>query len=81
VGTVIVTGHFKKELANDNLAMGDVLTVCRSGTIIQSPEKDLKTGQWKYRIEGWNVDRRKLAVVFGFRPDSTVMITVFERKS
>ena len=45
------------------------------------PEKDIKTGHWKYRIEGITVDRRQLAVVFTFRTELAVFITVFERTS
>jgi len=44
-----------------------------------SPEKDLKTGQWKYRIEGITADRRKVAVVFTFSLERAIFITVFER--
>ena len=43
------------------------------------PEKDIKTGQWKYRIEGITVDRRRIAFVFTLKPDLTVFITVFEK--
>jgi hypothetical protein len=44
-----------------------------------SPEKDIRTGEWKYRIEGFTAERRPIAVVFSFRSDATVFITVFER--
>ena len=59
--------------------MQDVLVVCRSGAIVMAPEKDIRTGQWKYRIEGINLERRRVAVVFTFRAESAVLITVFER--
>jgi hypothetical protein len=44
-----------------------------------APEKDIKTGTWKYRIEGVTADRRQVAVVFTFRLEQAVFITVFER--
>lgn len=79
-GTVTYTKHFRDELANDDLTTEDVLSVCRSGAIVVSPEKDIKTGDWKYRIEGLTADRRQIAVVFSFRqPRAAVFITVFER--
>jgi hypothetical protein len=59
--------------------MEDVLKVCRSGVVTVPPEKDTKTGHWKYRIEGSTADRRPIAVVFCFRLDAAVLITVFER--
>lgn len=80
-GTVTYSQHFRDELANDDLTTGDILTVCKSGVIVMAPEKDIKTGQWKYRIEGITVDGRKIAVVFTFRADMAAFITVFERTS
>ena len=76
---MILTRHFREELANDDLTMEDVLAACRSGAIVMSPEKDIKTGDWKYRIEGPTAERRHIAVVFCLRPDAAVFITVFER--
>lgn len=78
-GEVTYTKHFTEELANDDLTTGDILTVCRSGAVIMEPEKDIKTGQWKYRIEGLTADQRQVSVVFSFRADRAVLITVFER--
>jgi hypothetical protein len=80
-GVVIYSRHFRDELVNDDLTAQDILTVCRSGAIIMAPEKDIKTGQWKYKIEGTTVEGRRVAVVFTFRTDLAVFITVFERTS
>ena len=44
-----------------------------------APERDIKTGDWKYRIEGLTADRRRVAVVFAFRQEKAVFITVFTR--
>ncbi|MEP7367346.1 MAG: DUF4258 domain-containing protein [Acidobacteriota bacterium] len=79
-GAVRYSRHFRDELLNDQLTTEDVLTVCKSGAISMVPEQDIKTGQWKYRIEGLTADRRKVAVVFSFVMDQAVFITVFERK-
>lgn len=76
-GDVIYTQHFREELSNDNLDLQDVLAVCRSGAIRSTPERDIRTGQWKYRIEGRTTDQVHVAVVFSFRYDSAVLITVF----
>jgi len=73
-----LTRHFRDELANDDLTMEDVLSVCRSGAVILEPEKDIKTGQWKYRIEGTTADLRRVAIVFAFKSELAVFITVFE---
>ena len=78
-GAVVYTRHFRDELVEDNLTMEDVVTVCRSGAIVVPAEKDIRTGDWKYRIEGLTTDQTRIAVVFCLRPDKAVMITVFER--
>jgi hypothetical protein len=80
-GAVMYSRHFRDELANDDLTTEDILAVCRSGAIIMAPEKDIKTGQWKYRIEGVTADRRNVALVFAFKNELAVFITVFERNS
>jgi hypothetical protein len=74
-GTVIYSRHFRDELVNDDLTTEDTLAVCSSGAIVMAPEKDIKTGQWNYRIEGITADRRH------FRPEQAVFTTVFERTS
>jgi hypothetical protein len=62
-GTVILSKHFRDELANDSLTIQDVFEVARSGAIVLAPEKDIRTGDWKYRIEGIT-ECRRVAVVF-----------------
>jgi uncharacterized DUF497 family protein len=78
-GTVVYSRHFRDELVNDGLTTEDVLTVCRSGSIIMAPERDIRAGNWRYRIEGITSDQCRIAVVFTFRPGQAVFITVFER--
>ena len=72
--------HFKEELAIDGLTTEDVLTVCRSGVVFMAPEKDIKTGDWKYRIEGSTADHDYVALVFTLKPEhKAVFITAFRR--
>jgi hypothetical protein len=79
-GEVKYTKHFGEELINDDLSTEDILRICKSGAIIEAPEKDIKTGQWKYKIEGTTSDNRRVAVVFVLRHLLAIFITVFERK-
>ena len=76
---VVYSRHFQVELANDDPTTEDILTVCKSGAIRMAPEEDIRTGKWKYRIEGTTVDQHQVAVVFTFRSELAVFITVFER--
>ena len=68
-------------MIDDGLKTEDILAVCRSGAIVAAPEQDIKTGNWKYRIEGITTDGPRAAIVFTFRPDTAVLITVFKRTS
>lgn len=44
----------------------------------QSPEHDIKKGEWKYTIEGHAPDGQWLAIVFSFKEvDRAYLITVF----
>jgi hypothetical protein len=80
-GVVVLTRHFREELANDDLSMQDVMDVCRSGAILRPPEQDPRTGDWKYRIEGMTAEGTRVAVVFTIRSGNetveAVLITVF----
>ena len=79
-GVVIYTRHFKEELANDGLTMEDVLAVCHSGVILMASEQDIKTGDWKYRIEGYTADHVNVALIFTLKPErKAVFITAFKR--
>ena len=79
-GTVRLTGHFREELAKDDLVIGDVLAVCRSAVVIRAAEPDLRTGEWIYRIEGRTTDDDRIAVVFKFEGERAVFITVWKEK-
>lgn len=80
VGTVRLTGHFREELTKDELVLGDVLAVCRSGAVVRAPEPDLRTGEWIYRLEGRTVDDDRIAVVFKLEGERAVFITVWKEK-
>lgn len=78
VGKIIPSKHFRDELAKEGLIFPDALRVLKSGQIYQEPEPDPKTGEWKYRVEGREVDSKWLAIVFCFRAtDTAFLITVF----
>ena len=78
-GRIVYSRHFRDELAADDLTLQDVVTACRSGSVVSEPEQDIKSGQWKYRIEGLTADRFRIAVVFTFRTERAIFITVFRR--
>lgn len=59
--------------------MQDVIEIVKKGSIKMEAEKDLVTGEWKYRIEGKNIDGDVIAVIVSIVDDKTSKyITVFE---
>jgi len=51
-GEVIPSKHFRVELENEGLEFADASCVLKGGQIYREPEHDIKTGEWKYTIEG-----------------------------
>ena len=81
-GTVLWGSHFAKALADDGLIFPDAWQVLRTGRIYAAPELDIKTGDWKYKIEGNTPDGIWLAIVFCFKSiDRTFLITAFSVKA
>lgn len=77
-GSVILGRHFRDELANDRFDIADAMYVLKHGHIYKEPEIDVRTREWKYRIEGKTPDEDRLAVVFSFKTkDRCFLITVF----
>jgi hypothetical protein len=70
--------HFKKALADEGLLFPDAWHILRTGRIYAAPELDIKTREWKYKVEGHTVDGVWLAIVFCFKEvDRAFLITVF----
>jgi hypothetical protein len=75
---VIPGKHFREELANEGLDILDAHYVLRTGSIFQEPEPDIRSGDWKFRMEGTDLEGKPLAVVFCFKDEATgFLITVF----
>jgi hypothetical protein len=77
-GVVTWGPHFRKALADETFAIEDVYDVLQHGTIYDAPEPDIRTGEWKYTVEGHIEDGQWVKVVFCFKAeDKTFLITVF----
>jgi len=76
--TVGFTVHALDEMFADKISRLEVLTALKSGNIFKPAEQDIKTGDWKYRMEA-RVMNRNIAVVLTFRTvDRLTIITVWE---
>lgn len=81
-GEVRYGDHFRKALAAEKVEIPEAWTVLRCGNIYEEPEPDMKTGEWKYRVEGHEPDGKWLVVVLSFKSlDRAFLITVFSVES
>ena len=81
-GEVVPGKHFRDELEKENLVMEDALVVLRSGMIYKPPEHDVKTGEWKHTVEGYETGGKWLSIVFSFKTvERAYLITVFSVES
>ena len=70
--------HCKRELANEGLEIGDAWTVLQTGRVYEAPEPDIRTGEWKYRLEGREPGGALIVIIFALkRLDSAYLITIF----
>ena len=64
VGNVITTRHCREESMPDaHVDMNDVLHVLKTGEIKRDPEWDDENQVWKYRVEGYALDKDELTVI------------------
>ena len=76
--SVIPGRHFLEELKKENLTLPAAWHVLRVGRIFNPPEFDVRTGHWKYSVEGYEPDGKWLVIVFCFRAvNRAYLITVF----
>jgi hypothetical protein len=81
-GEVVPTTHFREGLIAEGLIFPDALHVLRTGLIYEPPEQDIKSREWKYRVEGTEPDGKTIAIVFSFKTIERVcLITIFAIES
>jgi hypothetical protein len=77
-GDVVLTTHFRQELAAEALSIEDAWAVMQSGTVYEPPEQDIRSGEWKWKVEGYEPGGKWLVIVFSFKPVTrTFLITVY----
>lgn len=81
-GDVTPGPHFRKALKEEGVDLPDAYLVLKNGRIYNPPEPDIKTGEWKYRVEGYETGGKYLAIIFCFKEvDHAFLITVFSIES
>jgi hypothetical protein len=77
-GEIRPSSHFLDELSKEGLTLPDAWHVLKNGLVTNPPEHDVRTGEWKYRIEGKEPDGKAIGIVFCFKYiNHVLLITVF----
>lgn len=73
-GAFISTKHARKRMHERHVDNNDILSLARTGVVLNAPELDIKTNEWTYRIES---DSLRLKAVFTIPdPNRVRLITV-----
>lgn len=79
VGSVKLGFHYRKRLKDRHITHTAALSVLRNGRINKAPKCDIKTGDWKYLIEGREPGGEWLSIVFTFETrDDAFLITIID---
>lgn len=63
-GTVEPSSHCRREsMPRRGVSLSDVINVLRNGEIVREPEWDEGHGQWKYRVEGIDIEGDELCAI------------------
>ena len=60
-GWWVYSDHITNRFPTRNLSTQDVLHICRKGGMFRKPQ--WRKGQWRYRLEGFNLDRKWMSVI------------------
>ncbi len=72
-GKIAVTTHAKREMANDNLIMTDIINVLRCGQVNEPGE--FENNSWRYRVH-----TSRICVVVAFRSETVLVVVTAWRK-
>ena len=73
-GNVILTDHISERMQEKNFDMNDVIHLKGKGSIFKEPERDKTSGEWKYIIEGRDVEGKPLSILFNVLDNGRVKL-------
>jgi hypothetical protein len=77
-GQVVPKPHCRRRMAERNVTMQDILYCLRNGDPVGAAEWSDEDTEWKYRVEGADIEQDPLTVVVLFEIRSRMLIvTVF----
>lgn len=61
-------------MTSRDIDTNDLLSVKDTGVILREPEKDIKTGDWKYTIKGEDLEGQQLEIVFTILDENRIKL-------
>jgi hypothetical protein len=76
-GNVVPSPHCRKEsMPKRRVSMNDILSVLQTGEIIREPRWDEDNGNWRYVVEGVDLDDEELRAVTVFFDENLTLYIV-----
>lgn len=71
-------GHAREQMESRSISDRDTDNAMMGGTITREPEWDEHHKEWRYRVDGFDIDGEKLGVAIAFEQSPRlVIVTVF----
>lgn len=76
-GKVVPSGHCRQvSMPKRNVTTPDIINVLQTGEIVRKPEWSDEHGDWKYIVEGVDLDDDELTAVTVFFDDNLILLIV-----
>lgn len=76
-GRVVPSGHCRRvSMPKRHVTLPDIISVLQTGTIVRDPEWSEEHGDWKYVVEGTDLDDDELRAVTVFFDDNLTLLIV-----
>ena len=76
-GRVVPSGHCRRDsMPKRRVTLPDIINVLQTGEIVRSPEWSEEHGEWKYVVEGTDLDDDELKAVTVFFDDNLTLLIV-----
>ena len=73
---LVFTNHMKDSMMKRNFTTSDVLKVLAAGSLIRKREFDDTYKNWKYHIEGEDIEGEKLTLIFSITEEEDALILI-----
>ncbi len=76
-GQVVPSGHCRRvSMPKRHVTLPDIINVLQTGAVVRDPEWSEDHGDWKYVVEGTDLDEDELRAVTVFFDDNLILLIV-----